>query len=167
MTSDELSRTREAQDTQPPRQASPSGSFYAMSDDEEGEYNTITHTETGKGVKLLYSKSKVRPHHVATQLRYTSIRCVTCIMASTRKLTLPLNIGLHPSNTVLQRQYPRLHSPPSAKARARRQTLLCRLPKLSNYSLFRPLTGMAARIPARRGRQHLRQGRPLRRRLSA
>lgn len=31
-----------------------------MSDDEEGEYNTITHTETGKGVKLLYSKSKVR-----------------------------------------------------------------------------------------------------------
>ncbi|KAK5627426.1 hypothetical protein RRF57_003141 [Xylaria bambusicola] len=29
-----------------------------MSDDEEGEYNTITHTETGRGVKLLYSKSK-------------------------------------------------------------------------------------------------------------
>ncbi|ROV93073.1 hypothetical protein VSDG_07320 [Cytospora chrysosperma] len=33
-----------------------------MSDDEEGEYNTITHTETGKGVKLLYSKSKVYIH---------------------------------------------------------------------------------------------------------
>lgn len=31
-----------------------------MSDDDEGEYNTITHTETGRGVKLLYSKSKVR-----------------------------------------------------------------------------------------------------------
>ncbi|KAL1862569.1 GTPase activating protein [Diaporthe australafricana] len=62
MTSDELSRTREAQDTQPARPASPSGSFYAMSDDEEGEYNTITHTETGKGVKLLYSKSKVYIH---------------------------------------------------------------------------------------------------------
>lgn len=30
-----------------------------MSDDEEGEYNTITHTESGRGVKLLYSKSKV------------------------------------------------------------------------------------------------------------
>lgn len=30
-----------------------------MSDD-EGAYNTITHTETGKGVKLLFSKSKVR-----------------------------------------------------------------------------------------------------------
>lgn len=30
-----------------------------MSDDEEGEYNTITHIESGRGVKLLYSKSKV------------------------------------------------------------------------------------------------------------
>jgi len=41
------------------RPASPSGSLYAMSDDEEGGYDTITHTETGRGVKLLYSKSKV------------------------------------------------------------------------------------------------------------
>lgn len=32
-----------------------------MSDDEEGGYNTITHQESGKGVKLLFSKSKVRP----------------------------------------------------------------------------------------------------------
>ncbi|KAI0814642.1 GTPase-activating protein GYP7 [Xylaria sp. FL0064] len=48
----------------PPRKraSSPTGSFYAMSDDEEGEYNTITHTETGRGVKLLYSKSKVYIH---------------------------------------------------------------------------------------------------------
>lgn len=45
---------------QPPqRSASPNGSFYALSDDDEGEYNTVTHTETGRGVKLLYSKSKV------------------------------------------------------------------------------------------------------------
>ncbi|KAI1438804.1 GTPase-activating protein GYP7 [Xylaria sp. CBS 124048] len=44
------------------RSSSPTGSFYAMSDDEEGEYNTITHTETGRGVKLLYSKSKVYIH---------------------------------------------------------------------------------------------------------
>lgn len=43
----------------PNRPASPSGSLYAMSDDEEGEYNTITHQESGKGVKLLFSKSKV------------------------------------------------------------------------------------------------------------
>lgn len=44
------------------RPASPSNSFYALSDDEEGDYNTITHTTTGRGVKLLYSKSKVRPY---------------------------------------------------------------------------------------------------------
>ncbi|KFG86284.1 putative GTPase activating protein [Metarhizium anisopliae] len=42
--------------------ASPSASFYAMSDDEEGGYNTITHAETGRGVKLLFSKSKVYVH---------------------------------------------------------------------------------------------------------
>jgi hypothetical protein len=44
------------------RPTSPAESFYAMSDDEEGGYNTITHTETGRGVKLLFSKSKVRDH---------------------------------------------------------------------------------------------------------
>ncbi|KAG6002195.1 hypothetical protein E4U21_003326 [Claviceps maximensis] len=44
------------------RSASPSASFYAMSDDEEGGYNTITHTDTGRGVKLLFSKSKVYVH---------------------------------------------------------------------------------------------------------
>ncbi|PHH60421.1 hypothetical protein CDD81_1665 [Ophiocordyceps australis] len=42
--------------------ASPSESYYALSDDEEGDYNTITHTETGRGVKLLFSKSKVYVH---------------------------------------------------------------------------------------------------------
>ena len=30
-----------------------------MSDDEESDYNTVTHTRSGRGVKLLYSKSKV------------------------------------------------------------------------------------------------------------
>lgn len=46
----------------PARPSSPSGSFYAMSDDEEGGYDTITHTPTGRGVKLLFSKSKVYIH---------------------------------------------------------------------------------------------------------
>ncbi|KAF1990159.1 GTPase-activating protein GYP7 [Aulographum hederae CBS 113979] len=46
----------------PPSPPSPSASFYDMSDDEEGDYNTIMHTRTGKGVKLLYSKSKVYVH---------------------------------------------------------------------------------------------------------
>lgn len=44
----------------PRRTDSPSNSFYAITDDDEGAYDTITHTETGKGVKLLFSKSKVR-----------------------------------------------------------------------------------------------------------
>lgn len=44
---------------------SPTASFYDMSDDEEGEYNTIRHSKSGKGVKLLYTKSKVR------QLRFS------------------------------------------------------------------------------------------------
>ncbi|KAF5545105.1 GTPase activating [Fusarium napiforme] len=42
------------------RSASPSNTLYALSDDEEGEYNTIRNVETGRGVKLLFSKSKAR-----------------------------------------------------------------------------------------------------------
>lgn len=48
------------------RSASPSNSFYALSDDEEGEYNTIRNEETGRGVKLLFSKSKVSIPRVYT-----------------------------------------------------------------------------------------------------
>lgn len=39
--------------------ASPTASYYDLSDDDDDEYSTITHTATGRGVKLLYSKSKV------------------------------------------------------------------------------------------------------------
>ena len=46
----------------PPSPASPTASFYDMSDDEEGGYSTIRHSKTGKGVKLLYTKSKVYVH---------------------------------------------------------------------------------------------------------
>lgn len=45
--------------TPPPSPPSPTASFYDVSDDEEGQYNTITHSRTGRGVKLLFSKSKV------------------------------------------------------------------------------------------------------------
>lgn len=38
-----------------------------MSDDEEGGYNTITHLESGRGVKLLFSKSKVRHHSLSKE----------------------------------------------------------------------------------------------------
>lgn len=51
-----------ASPTSIPSPPSPSASFYDLSDDEEGEYNTIRHTESGRGVKLLYTKSKVYIH---------------------------------------------------------------------------------------------------------
>jgi TBC1 domain family member 15 len=41
---------------------SPSGSLYDLSDDEEADYNTIAEATSGKGVKLLFSKSKVYIH---------------------------------------------------------------------------------------------------------
>ena len=51
--------TAAAQHTPP---HSPTASFYDLSDDEEGEYNTIMHSSSGRGVKLLFSKSKVYVH---------------------------------------------------------------------------------------------------------
>ncbi|KAL9102252.1 MAG: hypothetical protein Q9163_002588 [Psora crenata] len=46
----------------PDSPASPTASFYDLSDNEEGDYNTIMHSSSGKGVKLLFSKSKVYVH---------------------------------------------------------------------------------------------------------
>ncbi|KAJ5895979.1 GTPase-activating protein GYP7 [Penicillium subrubescens] len=48
--------------TPPPSPPSPTASFYDLSDDDEGEYNTIAQARSGRGVKLLYSKSKVYVH---------------------------------------------------------------------------------------------------------
>ncbi|KZF21405.1 RabGAP/TBC [Xylona heveae TC161] len=48
--------------TPPGSPPSPSASFFDVSDDEEGDYNTISHTSSTRGVKLLFSKSKVYVH---------------------------------------------------------------------------------------------------------
>ena len=48
-----------SQYTPPPSPPSPTASFYDVSDAEEDEYNTIAHSASGRGVKLLFSKSKV------------------------------------------------------------------------------------------------------------
>ncbi|KAJ5570180.1 GTPase-activating protein GYP7 [Penicillium hispanicum] len=48
--------------TPPSSPPSPTASFYDISDDDEGEYNTIAHARSGRGVKLLHSKSKVYVH---------------------------------------------------------------------------------------------------------
>lgn len=58
--------------TPPASPPSPSASFYDLSDDEEGEYNTIMHSSSGRGVKLLFSKSKVRLAGPATGLDQAS-----------------------------------------------------------------------------------------------
>ena len=51
--------SKSAQSAQHTPPLSPTASFYDLSDDEEGEYNTIMHSSSGRGVKLLFSKSKV------------------------------------------------------------------------------------------------------------
>ncbi|KAE8354758.1 rab-GTPase-TBC domain-containing protein [Aspergillus coremiiformis] len=53
---------KRVQYTPPPSPPSPTASYYDVSDDEEGDYNTISHSTTRKGVKLLFSKSKVYVH---------------------------------------------------------------------------------------------------------
>jgi hypothetical protein len=74
---------------------SPSTSYYDVSDDEEGEYNTIAHSNSGKGVKLLFSKSKVRvPARFKSPLRR---------LLNDRPLgILTLFTGLRPSHTIIQ-----------------------------------------------------------------
>lgn len=129
----------------PNRPASPSGSLYAMSDDEEGEYNTITHQESGKGVKLLFSKSKVRH-----ELPYYK-----CHFGVKNNSELTIYTGLHPPHTFFQRQHPRLHSPPPAEAADCWTTHLVRFIRSSLHSLLRPLTGMDSRNSTRRSRQCL------------
>jgi hypothetical protein len=86
------SKAADAPPQQPSRRsASPSNSFYALSDDEEGEYNTIRNEETGKGVKLLFSKSKVSIPQFR-KLRHRS-------HLEQQQLTIP---GLRPPNTLFK-----------------------------------------------------------------
>lgn len=56
---------------------SPTNSFYAMSDDEEGDYNTIRHVKTGRGVKLLYTKSKVYAYLPTTSAYKSNLKILT------------------------------------------------------------------------------------------
>ena len=52
----------DAQPISPVSPISPTASVYDLSDGEEDEYNTIMHSTSGRGVKLLFSKSKVYVH---------------------------------------------------------------------------------------------------------
>jgi hypothetical protein len=93
-----------------------------MSDDEEGDYNTIRHIKTGRGVKLLYTKSKVHVH----------IRDETNIMLT----TMP---GLRPPHSPGKRQHPRIHRPHPTKAGSCQSLLRPPhiLPLQYKHSLFR------------------------------
>ena len=71
----------------PKEPTSSSASFYDLSDDEEGEYNTIMHSSSGKGVKLLFSKSKVE---------------FPCRTVDDKKANR-LMTGLYSSNAIIQR----------------------------------------------------------------
>jgi len=86
--------------TPPPSPPSPTASLYDMSDNDEGEYNTIAHASSRKGVKLLYSKSKVRE-----PLTSSATDQLTCYL------------GLRPPHAIRQRQHPRFYRPHPAKAR--------------------------------------------------
>lgn len=46
---------------------SPTASFYDASDDDEGDYSTIRHSSSSRGVKLLHAKSKVYAHPSPSQ----------------------------------------------------------------------------------------------------
>ncbi|KAL4884039.1 putative GTPase activating protein [Aspergillus karnatakaensis] len=57
-----MTSSSKVQFTPPPSPPSPTASFFDVSDDEEDEYNTIAHAASRKGVRLLFSKSKVYVH---------------------------------------------------------------------------------------------------------
>jgi hypothetical protein len=64
--------------TPPATPPSPSASYYDLSDDDENEYNAIAHSRSGRGVKLLYSKSKVGTYQNATMRRNNSQEIGLC-----------------------------------------------------------------------------------------
>ena len=80
--------------------ASPTASYYDLSDNDEAEYNTITHHSTGRSVKLLYSKSKVNFPH---RFFYGS------------SLISPRKKGLRAPFRLVKRQHPGLRSSPPPK----------------------------------------------------
>ena len=67
---------------EPQTAASPTASFFDMSDDEEGEYNTIMHSSSGRGVKLLFSKSKVCLVHLVPGCSTQADSCTTGVCSS-------------------------------------------------------------------------------------
>lgn len=137
--------------TPPPSPPSPDASFYDVSDDEEDEYNTIAHSTSGRGVKLLFSKSKV---------------CGLFHMLESRLTSIP-PIGLCPSQSIIQGQHPGLYCPHPAEARSgvRRCSFYIRgYLQETGQLVVSPCLGSG--IHSRRCSRYLCQGRPFRRVIS-
>lgn len=85
--------------TPPGTPPSPAASLYdvSASDDEEGEYSTIRHVKSGRGVKLLNSKSKVYVHPSASAK--DNIAGFIALMQQKAPAPTPLSGGTHLSDT--------------------------------------------------------------------
>lgn len=101
-----------------------------MSDDEEGDYDTIGQTTSGRGVKLLYSKSKVRNPYKVLRCVDTDIKQVYVHPTPSAKDNIPGYIAL------LQQKSPLTARPTSSdsstsKSQAASSLLLAWLPETS------------------------------------
>lgn len=150
--------------TPPESSASPTASFYDLSDDEEGEYNTIMHSHSGRGVKLLFSKSKVC-RTLSAQKAIRAIYRFDAIPSHLHAHSKANNrvTGLCASDTVFQRQRTGLYRSHSAEAVSRRTTRTADILIIFEecQSLLISL-GLAARSILGGRVRCLRQSRPLR-----
>lgn len=113
------------------RAASPSNSFYAMSDDDEGDYNTITHTASGRGVKLLYSKSKVGGRKIQLRLKHYGANTISQVYihpTPSAKDNIPGYIALLQQKPIPDSR-PSSSSSTSVKAKAAASLLLAWVPE--------------------------------------
>jgi hypothetical protein len=116
---------------------SPTASFYDVSDEEEQDYSTISHTSSSKGVKLLFSKSKV------SASEHFRVRLYSQRPA-----------GLCPPFALRQRQHSRLHRSCTAEVCSSVLRDRCRI-EIQEPEFKEPFElppSMGSRINACRGR---------------
>jgi hypothetical protein len=125
---------------------SPSASYYDLSDDEEGEYNTITHTSSGRGVKLLYSKSKVSQCSGLGTILFTASSYPEI---DQQWLTMS-PVGLHTPYPIRERQYTRIYRSITTKGTTSLKTNLLIFQELEISCFIISTPSMAPRTLSRR-----------------
>ncbi len=120
----------------PARSTSPPNSFYAVSDsDDSGAYNTIKSTVTGRGVKLLFSKSKAGFCSLRLRARSLTYSRSTSTPHPQRKIT---SLATSPfcNRNPLQTRNPLLPRPKSQKFERQHPCFShgCQNPPLENTS---------------------------------